>query len=245
MTSRRLSLALTAALALSLLSPTAPRAASDTYDWHEGADGYAEVFAKAQEGDRPFLLLFSVDWCGYCKRLKQHYLEVSPFEDLVADYLRVVVNPEQGAAEGAIAKTYNVGGYPTFLVLFPGQEKPYKIGPFRKSGELTPEQLTEELREALAWSYCTRGVTFWKDGGHRRSLPLFEAALALLPDYPWANYGVGVALWRTGRAEKDVDLLRKGEARLARALELKPGYESAKKELALAQDELRSLAAAK
>lgn len=110
--------------------PTA-RAASDTYDWHEGADGYTEVLAKAKEGDRPFLLLFSVDWCGYCQRLKRHFLDVSPFEDLAADYLRVVVNPELGEAERAVAKTYGVAGYPTFLVLFPGQEKPYRISPAR------------------------------------------------------------------------------------------------------------------
>jgi thiol-disulfide isomerase/thioredoxin len=233
------------ALLLALLAPAAARAASDTYDWHEGADGYAEVLAKAKEGDRPFLLLFSADWCGYCKRLKKHYLDVSPFEDLVADYLRVEIEPERGAPERAVAKAYGVTGYPTFLVLFADQAKPYRISPFSKGGDRTPEELTDDLKEALAWSYCTRGVSFWQGREHRRSLPFFEAALALLPDYPWARYGLGVAQWRTGQAEKDAGLLHKGEANLARALELKPGYDSAQKELALVRALLQSAPAGK
>lgn len=69
--------------------------------------------------------------------------------------------------------------------------------------------------------------------------------MALVPDDPWGAYGLGVALWRTGRAESDARLLRRGEESLVRALELKPGDEPAQRELALVRALLQDPGAGK
>ena len=216
----RLSLALLATL---FLRPVPAPAASDTYDWFEGAAGYEEVLAIAKAGDRPFLLLFAVDWCGYCKRLKQEYLNVSPVEDVVADHLRVEVNPEDGAPERKLADAYGVQGYPTFLVLYPGQET-YHVGPFRKSGALTTDEFAEEIKTAVAWSHAKRGAAFWKERDYRAALPFFERAVQTQPDYEWGHYGQGFSWARIGAAEKDAVALRRGETSLLKAAEMKPDH---------------------
>jgi thiol-disulfide isomerase/thioredoxin len=208
---------------------TAP-AVSDTYDWFEGAAGYEEVFAIAKAGDRPFLLLFAVDWCGYCKRLKRDYLDVSPVEDVVGDHLRVEINPEDGDAERKIASAYGVKGYPTFLVLYPGQEA-YRVGPFRQSGAMTTDEFAEEIKTAVAWSHAKRGAVFWKTREYRASIPFFDHAVKIQPEYEWGYYGQGLSWVRIGTAEKDMELLRRGAASLQRAVEMKPGHTEARREL--------------
>jgi len=170
--------------------PLPATAVSDTYDWFKGATGYEEVFAIAKADDRPFLLLFAVDWCGYCTRLKKDYLNVSPVEDVVGDHLRVEINPEDGDAERKIANTYGVKGYPTFVVLYPGQET-YRVGPFLKSGAMTNDEFAEQIKTAVAWSHAKRGAAFWKAQEYRASLPFFERAVKIQPDYEWGHYGNG------------------------------------------------------
>lgn len=233
-------LALFAAL---LCRPVPAPAASDTYDWFEGASGYEEVLAIAKAGDRPFLLLFAVDWCGYCKRLKKDYLNVSPVEDVVAEHLRVEINPEDGAAERKIADAYGVRGYPTFLVLYPGQDT-YRVGPFRQAGALTTDEFAEEIKTAVAWSHAKRGAAFWKAQDYRASLPFFERAVKIQPGYEWGHYGQGLSWVRIGAAEKDVELLRRGEASLQKAVEMKPDHAEAKQELAAVRKLIASQGAA-
>jgi thiol-disulfide isomerase/thioredoxin len=177
-------------LAVALLAPSAARTASDTYDWYEGADGYEQALSIAKEGDRPLFLLFSVGWCGYCRALKKDYLDRRPVDDFIADHLRVDVNPEKGREERAVADRYGVRGYPTFLVLFPGQEKPYRIGPFHRPKDDTPEEFVEEMKQALAWCHWKRGSGLADDKEYRAAQPHFEAALALVPAYKAAREGL-------------------------------------------------------
>lgn len=205
-------------------------AVNDTYDWFEGASGYEEVLAIAKAGDRPFLLLFAVDWCGYCTRLKKDYLNVSPVEDVVGEHLRVEINPEEGDAERKLANAYGVKGYPTFVVLYPGQEV-YRVGPFLKSGAVTNDEFAEQIKTALAWSHAKRGAAFWKTPDYRASLPFFERSVQIQPDFEWGHYGQGFSWARLGAAEKDVELLRRGEASLQRAVGMKPDHAEAKLEL--------------
>ena len=235
---------LSLALSMALLCWSVPApAVSDTYDWFEGASGYEEVFAIAKAGDRPFLLLFAVDWCGYCKRLKKEYLDVSPVEDVVGDYLRVEINPEDGDAEKKIASAYGVKGYPTFLVLYPGQEG-YRVGPFRQSGAMTNDEFAEEIKTAVAWSHAKRGAAFWKAQEYRASLPFFDHAVKIQPDYEWGHYGQGFSWVRIGTAEKDVELLRRGAASLQKAVEMKPDHAEARQELEAVRKQIASQGAA-
>lgn len=228
---RRTKARLSLALFVMVLCRSVPApAVSDTYDWFEGASGYEEVFAIARAGDRPFLLLFAVDWCGYCTRLKRDYLSVSPVEDVVGDYLRVEINPEDGAAERKIASAHGVKGYPTFLVLYPGQEA-YRVGPFRQSGAMTNDEFAEEIKTAVAWSHAKRGAAFWKAREYRASVPFFDRAVKTQPDYEWGHYGQGLSWVRLGTAEQDVELLRRGEASLRKAVEMKPDHTEARQEL--------------
>ncbi|MGX9726928.1 MAG: thioredoxin family protein [Candidatus Electronema sp. VV] len=67
---------LLAAAAVMLLSGKTAFALSANV-WHSNASGYEEIYEGAKNEEKPFLLLFHVDWCGYCKRLKSDLLDNS------------------------------------------------------------------------------------------------------------------------------------------------------------------------
>jgi hypothetical protein len=62
----------------------------------------------------------------------------------VEEYLRGVVkvriNPEHGPGEREIADRYDVTGYPRFYVIRNSSSLPRNLQPFRRDGDLTPEQ---------------------------------------------------------------------------------------------------------
>ncbi len=126
-------------------------AVSDTYDWFDDADGYAEVYEIAKTQKRPLIVYFHVDWCGYCKYMNDEFLDDYDVDDFLSDYLRVKINPEEGDPEEAISKTYGVRGFPTFLVTFPHAKKVKRIHPFKKGGKVLPtDRFIDEIRSALA-----------------------------------------------------------------------------------------------
>lgn len=109
-------------------------AASDTYSWYEDADGYAEAFEIAKTEKRPLIVYFYTDWCPYCTNFSDDYLDDYDVDNYVANYLRVMINPEESVEERRIADQYKISGYPTFFILGPNQERSSEMQPYRKSG---------------------------------------------------------------------------------------------------------------
>ena len=235
--SRRAVLAFLAALGL-LAAPLHAAAASDTYAWHEGADGYATALAAARGRQEPFLLLFSLAKSDESRRLWRQYLEVSPVEDLAGEYLRVVVDPGDGPAERALAEEWLVRDYPTLFVAFPGGRTPQRISPFGGRLDRTPYEFHDLLREALAMTYYERACALIDGHEYPGAERFLRAALALWPTHPGSWYGLGLALWRSGREQQDPSRVREAQTCFAQTLELVPDHAGARRELDAATAQL-------
>jgi len=117
--------------------------------WYSKASEYEEVYEGAKKEEKPFLLLFHVDWCGYCKKMKSDLLDNSKVQQFVSSYYRVRINPDDGEKEKAVAMKYGVSGYPNFRVVFPDGGS-VKIHPFKNGSIYTPDEFIAELEAVLA-----------------------------------------------------------------------------------------------
>lgn len=102
------------------------QAASDKTGW---MTDFEAAQAKSAELNRPILIDFSgSDWCGWCKRLDAEVFDKEAFkayadENLVlfiADFPRRTKLPEDLVKQNeALAKKYQVRGFPTVVLLDP------------------------------------------------------------------------------------------------------------------------------
>ena len=126
--------------------------ASPDEPWLHDASGYKRALELQRELKVPLIVYFYTDWCPYCRELDAEYLP----NPAVAEYLRGVVkvriNPEHGPAEREIADRYDVRGYPRFYVIRNSTSAPRNLQPFRRSGDLTPEQFAMACRQVAPLS---------------------------------------------------------------------------------------------
>lgn len=118
--------------------------------WFEGANGFDRGLTRARDKNQAVLVYFYADWCGYCRQLEAEILNRAVVEEYTKYLVKIKVNPEAGAAERALARTYGVTGYPSVLVHPAGLGTPKKIrGMTRKSGSWRP-LATRDYVESLA-----------------------------------------------------------------------------------------------
>ncbi len=115
-------------LALCLFAPAVTEAGRFApVSWYEGADGMERAVAEARQHEKPLVVYFRTDWCGYCRQFERDLLsteEVSLFMDkLVA----VVINPEAGRREANLAEMYGVRGFPAMYLHPATLERPQPI----------------------------------------------------------------------------------------------------------------------
>ena len=64
-------------------------------------------------GDKPTIMLFYVDWCGYCKKFMPDWNKLSGSMANEANFLKL-----DGDKETDMAKKYNVERYPTIIKVY-------------------------------------------------------------------------------------------------------------------------------
>ncbi|MEJ2053214.1 MAG: thioredoxin domain-containing protein, partial [Calditrichaceae bacterium] len=104
---------------LCLLLITGALTAGDLPNWKSGATGYYTAQKTALTSEKPFIVYFKTDWCGYCKKMDANYLSTFQFSNFLYNIPKVVINPEKGQQEKALARQYGVTGYPSFFILVP------------------------------------------------------------------------------------------------------------------------------
>ncbi len=128
------------------------RTLTPSYDWYEGADGFAEALQEARADGRPIAVYFYTEWCGYCRQLEGELLTRAKVESYMKYMTKVRLNPESGANERFIAERYGVTGYPSFFVHPSAAGGPTKVGGMkRRAGEWqlkTPDEFVASLRRA-------------------------------------------------------------------------------------------------
>lgn len=79
----------------------------------------ATVFAMDRTKDKT-LIIFSADWCKYCKVAKDDMINHPKLSEVIKNYTIVDVNFD---VDKDIVRGYNIKSIPTFVVFENGKEK--------------------------------------------------------------------------------------------------------------------------
>ena len=127
-------------------------AASNVYKWETDMDVAKK---RAKDEKKPMLLDFTgSDWCGWCMKLKKEVFDTPEFQQYAKEKLVLVevdfphskqLPKEEKEQNEKLAKEYNVGGYPTIILL---SSKGTKVGEtgYQAGG---PEKYIEHLKGLL------------------------------------------------------------------------------------------------
>lgn len=101
--------------------------------WFEGAGGYQEALATSRKTGAPIFLYVHTDWCGYCKKFEKSLLVNANVNVALSNFIKVKLNPEDGADEKLIHTSLGGGGYPSIYSKLPNTKKAIREkGPFTR-----------------------------------------------------------------------------------------------------------------
>ena len=129
--------------------------------WAHGASGYDYEIERAKSEEKPLILYFNTEWCGYCKKMKKNYLNSSDVVQFLSDIPKVDINPDKGNKERSLSKIYGVTGFPTFLVFVPSFNNNFEVvHPFKRGGNWTTKEFINAIRAKLTREYSDNGLTW-------------------------------------------------------------------------------------
>ena len=74
-------------------------------------------YEEALQSDKPMLTVFYVDWCGYCLKFMPKFKILSNLYK--GKYNFVMLNVEENDANGKLAETVGISGFPTVYIIDP------------------------------------------------------------------------------------------------------------------------------
>ena len=105
------------------------------------ATSFETALERAKKNDRPVLVDFEADWCGWCKKLDRETYGNDKVIRLVNEFfVAVKVDTDE---HPAISERYKVSGLPTILVLSPDGAELERLTGFRP-----PQKLLGELKKS-------------------------------------------------------------------------------------------------
>jgi thioredoxin-related protein len=122
----------------------APAAGKWSDGWYQGASGYNQAVEEYKRTNRPMVVYMSVAWCPYCRKFEKEVLSSPLVQDLLKDKIRVIINPESGSRENALAFQYGIRGFPSFFL-----HAPQPGGAVQLSTGVSPEQFVEFFKRVL------------------------------------------------------------------------------------------------
>lgn len=82
----------------------------------------------AKETEQDLVVIFSAEWCGYCKKLKKDFPDINGFDDKIVCLLDT-------DEEKRLSRKFNVKSLPTSIMIHNGQETSRKSGYNKQSYE--------------------------------------------------------------------------------------------------------------
>lgn len=73
-------------------------------------------YESAMQKEKPFIAMFYVDWCSYCKKFMPEYKLLSKVYE--NKYNFVMINAEE-SVNNKIVNDYAIGGFPTVYIIDP------------------------------------------------------------------------------------------------------------------------------
>lgn len=86
---------------------------AETLVWNSVTNG----FALAKKTNKPILVDFYTDWCGWCKVMDEKTFKNANVKPILASkFVLVRANAEDGADGQKLSRTYQIDGYPTSML---------------------------------------------------------------------------------------------------------------------------------
>ena len=112
--------------------------------WYQGAEGYDQAVEEYKRTNQPMVVYMSVTWCPYCRKFEKEVLSSPLVKDALKDKIKVMINPESGSRENAIAFQYGIRGFPSFFL-----HPPQPAGAVQLSTGVSPEQFVGFFKQVL------------------------------------------------------------------------------------------------
>lgn len=114
-------------------------AKAELIDWQRDFEKAKEI---AKSENKPMMIDFYTDWCGWCKKLDSDTYSNKEVAELAKEFICVKINAEQ---QQKLAKEFGVSGFP-YIVFLTAQGSQLSNVP----GYLPPERFLKEMKAALA-----------------------------------------------------------------------------------------------
>jgi thioredoxin-like negative regulator of GroEL len=147
-----------------------------------------DALKKARATQKPVLVDFWADWCGWCHRLDQTtYVDPQVVKLMGAEFVSVKIDTEAGKRSSEIAYKYNVQSLPTIAFVSPGGRTIDKLSTYQGPGPFlqTLESVKVKAAKVIGW----------------------EAALDKDPRDPVALFQLGMHMFEQEAYEESRDLL--------------------------------------
>ncbi len=93
---------------------------------------YDSALKKAKQTNKPLLIDFYTDWCGWCKELDKQVYPDPKINELAKKFIFLKVDCEK---DTATAKKYSINSYPTIYILDPHGKVIEQVNGYRDKDE--------------------------------------------------------------------------------------------------------------
>lgn len=125
---------------LAALTLASAALASEKIPWHTD---WKSASAAARKANKPIMIDFYTDWCGWCKKLdKDTYSDQRVAELLKKNFVALKLNAEKSGRQ--LAQKYRVTGYPTILFVNAEGQVIDRIGGYKP-----PKPFADDLKRIL------------------------------------------------------------------------------------------------
>ena len=201
-------------------------------NWFHGSTGYEKALNLSLNDERPLIVYFKTDWCGWCKKMDRDYIGSLELKRSLARVLKVEINPDNGKAEDAIGKMYGCTRYPSFYVSVPSFDIDVeRLHPFREPKDWTTAEFADAIMKKIATFYSDKGYASYEIDEYVDAHRYLDMAIDYYLDNYYVYYVKGYIDFNIGYKAKDISILKRAEGNYLKALELDPDHEASRKEL--------------